>query len=379
MSDRFAGGVKAGSTSVSVPILLRNTSDNTEKTGVAFGSVTATYRRQGAASVAITAVALPTPAITDAWTSGGWFEADATNQPGTYRLDVPNAAFVTGADWVIVAVKVAGAFVHYERFNLETVGAAEVYARVGAPTGASIAADIQTRSTFAGGAVAAVTGNVGGSVGSVTAPVTAGTVTDKTGYSLTSVYDPAKTAAQAGNAMALTTGERNALAGVILTDTTDTLGADILAIKAVTDKLATGLQADGSGGYQFTVLALAHVPTGGGGSDPWAAALPGSYSAGSAGYILGQNLDARVSTRSAFDPTATGVHLTSAGLDAVVIESGINARQALSPILAFAAGGLSGAGTGTILIKGGNSSTTRIAATTDSAGNRTSVTLTLPS
>lgn len=56
------------------------------------------------------------------------------------------------------------------------------YARLGAPTEASIAADIQTRSTFSGGAVA-----------SVTAPVTAGTVSDKTGYSL-SVTPP--TAAQ---------------------------------------------------------------------------------------------------------------------------------------------------------------------------------------
>lgn len=42
------------------------------------------------------------------------------------------------------------------------------FARLGAPAGASIAADIATRSTFAGGAVASVTG----AVGSVTAPVT---------------------------------------------------------------------------------------------------------------------------------------------------------------------------------------------------------------
>jgi len=37
-------------------------------------------------------------------------------------------------------------------------------------------------------------------------------VNDKTGYALTASYDPAKTAAQAGDAMALTSAERNATA-----------------------------------------------------------------------------------------------------------------------------------------------------------------------
>ena len=39
---------------------------------------------------------------------------------------------------------------------------------------------------------------------------------------------------------------------------------------------------------------------------------------------------------------------------------------------------VAGAGTGVVVIKGGNTSTTRITATTDNAGNRSSVTLTLP-
>jgi hypothetical protein len=132
MSDRFAGGIKAGSTSVRMPVILRKTADSTEMTGVAFGSVTATYRREGAASVSIAVVALPTPAITDVYTSGGWIEADATNQPGTYRLDLPNAALATGADWVVVAVKVASAFVFYERFNLESKGVSELSTQVAA-------------------------------------------------------------------------------------------------------------------------------------------------------------------------------------------------------------------------------------------------------
>lgn len=46
--------------------------------------------------------------------------------------------------------------------------------------------------------------------------VTVGTNNDKTGYALTSAYDPAKTAAQAGDAMALTTGERGSVADKVL-------------------------------------------------------------------------------------------------------------------------------------------------------------------
>lgn len=62
----------------------------------------------------------------------------------------------------------------------------------------------------ASGGLALVGSNVGvatsvsGAVGSVTAPVTVGTNNDKNGYALTSAYDPAKTAAQAGDAMTLT-------------------------------------------------------------------------------------------------------------------------------------------------------------------------------
>ena len=73
-----------------------------------------------------------------------------------------------------------------------------------------------------------------------------------------------------------------------------------------------------------------------------------------------------------------GYLLASAGLDAIQVEGGVNARQAISPILAACAGIVAGAGTGVVVIKGGNTSTTRITASTDNAGNRSAVTLTLP-
>lgn len=106
-------------------------------------------------------------------------------------------------------------------------------------------------------------------------------------------------------------------------------------------------------------------------------------------------LDAAVSSRSTYAggavasvtaPVTVGTNndktaykLASDGLDEIAVEAGVNARQALSPILAASAGVLLGAGTGTIVIKGGNVATTRITASTDANGNRTSVALTLPS
>jgi len=77
-------------------------------------------------------------------------------------------------------------------------------------------------------------------------------------------------------------------------------------------------------------------------------------------------------------PPPAPVKLTSDGLDAVQVEPGINARQALSPILAFAGGTLAGATTGTIVINGASTTTPRMTATTDADGNRTAVTLHLP-
>jgi hypothetical protein len=129
MSDKFAGGVKAGSTGVSIPVVLRRTADNTELTGKTAADVTATYRRAQSAAMSVTVTDLA--AIDSAWSSGGWKEADSTNRPGEYRIDIPDAAFAAGADHVTIAVKVAGAYVYYQNLPLESKGAAEVCNLIG--------------------------------------------------------------------------------------------------------------------------------------------------------------------------------------------------------------------------------------------------------
>jgi hypothetical protein len=78
-----------------------------------------------------------------------------------------------------------------------------------------------------------------------------------------------------------------------------------------------------------------------------------------------------------FDPAAA-FELGPAGLDSIVVETGVNGRQALALAAAIAAGEISGAATDTVVIKGANVATTRVTATTDADGNRTDVTLSLP-
>ncbi len=116
-----------------------------------------------------------------------------------------------------------------------------------------------------------------------------------------------------------------------------------------------------------TALSIGHaINTGGAAADPLLNAVPGSYAAGTAGYALG---------------TRTGYKLASDGLDSVVVETGVNARQALSLIGAATAGKGSGLETATATYYAmglSGTATARIVASTDANGNRTATTLSPP-
>lgn len=86
------------------------------KTGLAFDTVglVLSYCKKRAARVAITPVTLA--AVTTSFTSGGVKEINATNQPGLYRIDVPDAAFQDDgiSECIIVTVVCTG----YETKNI---------------------------------------------------------------------------------------------------------------------------------------------------------------------------------------------------------------------------------------------------------------------
>ena len=89
--------IAPGSTSQSIELYLGVTGLTASTAGLS-----ARYNRTRTASVSIPLVART---IAQAWTSGGFAEVDATNMPGVYRLDVPDAALAAGADDVTIVVR----------------------------------------------------------------------------------------------------------------------------------------------------------------------------------------------------------------------------------------------------------------------------------
>jgi hypothetical protein len=89
--------ISPGSTSQSIELYLGSTGITASTAGLA-----AHYNRTRTASVSIPLVART---IAQAWTAGGFAEVDATNMPGVYRLDVPDAALAAGADDVTIVVR----------------------------------------------------------------------------------------------------------------------------------------------------------------------------------------------------------------------------------------------------------------------------------
>lgn len=102
----MAKKIKPGSTSVSILLLIMDSTSTTGagKTGLAYNTASLTCYgvRPGEAAVAISLV---TQTVTGAWVSGGFVEIDATNLPGVYRLDVPNARLAAGVRSSVVMLK----------------------------------------------------------------------------------------------------------------------------------------------------------------------------------------------------------------------------------------------------------------------------------
>jgi hypothetical protein len=100
--------LKKGTTSFIAYVSIDDSSSTTgaKLTGLAYntpGSPTMYYVRQGAA--AATPGALATQTVTGAYSSNGFVEVDATNMPGVYRFDVPDAVLATGVEKAVVVLK----------------------------------------------------------------------------------------------------------------------------------------------------------------------------------------------------------------------------------------------------------------------------------
>jgi len=98
--------LKKGATDVTVYLFIQDSSVTTVAglTGLTFetASLACYYVRPLGAASAIT---LTTQTVTGAHSNGGFVEVDATNMPGIYRLDLPDAVCATGADSAVVMLK----------------------------------------------------------------------------------------------------------------------------------------------------------------------------------------------------------------------------------------------------------------------------------
>lgn len=200
--------VIGGTADVSTYFVLRLAATGVEATGLTITNFDIQYVRTGTAPVAkVDATALV--ATDSLHADNKAIEIDATNQPGLYRVDWPDAAFAAGVKQVILTVKCATCFTEHMAVEIDPpVGiAASVSGAVGSVTGAvgsvtgnvggnvvgTVASVVGAVASVTGavgsvtGAVGSVTGAVGsvtGAVGSVTGGVTVTTNNDKTGYAL---------------------------------------------------------------------------------------------------------------------------------------------------------------------------------------------------
>ena len=98
--------LKKASTDVSVYLFAQDSSKTTGVglAGLAYNtaSLTAYYVRPLGSAAQIT---LATQTVTGAHSDGGFVEVDATNMPGVYRLDLPDAVCATGVNSVVVMLK----------------------------------------------------------------------------------------------------------------------------------------------------------------------------------------------------------------------------------------------------------------------------------
>lgn len=329
--------VVKGTTSLSAYIFISDSSVTTGagKTGLAFNtaSLVAYYVRPRAAPVAITLATLA--AVTTAYTSGGFIEIDATNMPGIYRVDIPDAALATGVNAVVVMLKGAANMVPValeieltgvDNQNATTFGLSNLDAAITSRLAPTVAA--RTLDVSAAGEAGIDWANIG-------SPTTA------VNLSGTNIDVDQVVASVSGAVGSVAAG--GITAASIATDAIDN---DAIAANAVTEiqsGLATGAALTTAQTDITSIKAKTDL-------------IPAS-------------------------PAAVGsaMTLSNAGIDAIFdrtdgVETGYTLRQALRLMAAALAGELSGAATTTITIRNITDTKARITATVDADGNRTAVT-----
>jgi hypothetical protein len=172
-----------GKTSATVTVFIRHATTGAPLTGLVFNtaSLVCSYAIDQNSRTAVTLATLA--AANSAWSSGGFKEIDATNMPGMYRFDPPNAALATG-EGVAFSFTGANALCNFE-FDLWSVNIQDTV-RMGLtalPNVASGAAGAIITNGTGTAQLATTTGNVALTATGNTAVVTElmGTTTENNG------------------------------------------------------------------------------------------------------------------------------------------------------------------------------------------------------
>lgn len=321
---------RAGTTGQSVNVLILNSTSTTGAglAGLVFNSagLKAYYSFTGAnaGATAITLVTLA--AVNSAYASGGFKELDATNMPGVYRLDIPNAALAAASGNVVTLMLSGATNMAPLPLEIELTGwdnqdaVAGGLSRIDAAVSSRMAtftlpANFSSFSLNASGFVTVVTNNdktayslsqafpTNFAAMAITAggAVTAGTVSDKTGYSLTQAF-PANFAATVITAGGIVSGNVTQWNGTAVA-TPATAGIPDVNTRNVNGVATAGIAQDAWNAVATsynTALSMGNkLNSAASAGDPWTTALPGAYGAGTAGNILGNRLDVVVSGRMA--------------------------------------------------------------------------------
>jgi hypothetical protein len=233
------------------------------------------------------------------------------------RMDASVGAMASGvltataiAADAITAAKVADGTIDAATFAAGAINAAAIAAD--AITDAKVASDVTIASVT--GAVGSVTGAVGsvtGAVGSVTGAVGSIATGGIAAASFAAgAIDAAAIAANAIGASELAADAAAEIASAVRTELTTELARVDVAVStrlatsgytvpptvgAIADQVWEETLADHSGTAGSTAAALNAAGSAG---DPWSTAVPGAYGSGTAGKILGDNLNATVSSRA---------------------------------------------------------------------------------
>jgi hypothetical protein len=118
--------IKAGSTDQSMYFVLLDVTTGEPVTGLTITALDATYTRTRATAVKNDLTALS--AANDAHADNQAIQVDATNAPGLYRVDFPDAAFASGVAGVVLSINGAAIKPAHKEFALVVNTAEDVIA-----------------------------------------------------------------------------------------------------------------------------------------------------------------------------------------------------------------------------------------------------------